>query len=60
MRVTCRWMDAHGKNGKVPGKFGTVFDAEEAARKFLEKYPTVVLVAVHHETGWVTDVRRPA
>lgn len=59
MRVTGRWIDNTGKNGRMPGKFGTVYDAEAAARIFLEKYPTVVMVSISHDTGgWVSDVKR--
>ena len=60
MRVTGRWIDNAGKNGRMPGKFGTVYDAEIAAQTFMEKYPTVVMVVISHETGgWVSDVKRP-
>jgi len=59
MRVTGRWIDSMGKNGRMPGKFGTVYDAEIAAKEFLAKYPTVVRVSISHETGGhVIDVKR--
>ena len=59
MRVTGRWIDKAGKNGRMPGKFGTVYDAEKAAREFMAAHPTVVMVSISHETcGWVSDVKR--
>ena len=59
VRITARWADSAGKRGRVPGKFGTVHDAEEAAKEFMTKYPSVTLIAVSHETGgWVKDIAR--
>jgi hypothetical protein len=59
MRVTARWADEAGKRGRVPGRFGTVYDAEEAARDFMTKYPSVVTISISHETGgWVKDLNR--
>lgn len=57
MRVTGRWITEAGKRGRMPGKFATVTEAEDAARKFMAKYPTVSAVSISHETGsWITDV----
>lgn len=60
MRITCRWIDETGKNGKMPGRFATVQEAEDAARKFMAKHPTITSVGVPHETtGTVARVGRP-
>jgi hypothetical protein len=59
MRVTGRWTDEAGNNGRMPGKFATAQEAEDAAWKFMEEHPTVTLVSIRHETGgWLTDVDR--
>jgi len=59
MRITARWTTDTGKNGRMPGRFGTATDAEDAARAFMVKYPQVVTVSISHETaGWLTDVDR--
>ncbi|MEV4037674.1 hypothetical protein [Streptomyces umbrinus] len=59
MRITARWTDGVDGWGRIPGKFGTATEAEDAAREFMAKYPTVVRVSIHHETGgWLTDVSR--
>ncbi|MFB7341257.1 hypothetical protein ACFCZ6_14465 [Streptomyces hydrogenans] len=43
----------------MPGKFATATEAEDAARRFMRRYPTVTGVAISHETGgWLTDVGR--
>lgn len=61
MRITCRWVDEAGKNGRMPGRFATVQEAEDAARKFMAKHPTVTRVGVSHETtGTVAYLQRPA
>ena len=60
MRITCRWIDTEGKNGRMPGRFGTVYDAEKAAAAFMSKHPTVASVAISHETcGTVRYIERP-
>lgn len=59
MRITARWTDEAGGRGRIPGRFGTATEAEDAARKFMAKYPTVTVVSISHETGgWLTDVNR--
>lgn len=57
MRVTARWSDKSGKRGRMPGKFATAQEAEEAAREFMRKRPSVTVISISHETGgWLTDV----
>ncbi len=59
MRVTGRWVNEAGKNGRMPGRFATAQDAECAAREFMKRNPTVTMVSISHETGgWLTDVSR--
>lgn len=59
MRITGRWTDTNGRNGRMPGRFATGDDAERAAREFMAQRPNVAMVSISHETGgWLTDVTR--
>jgi hypothetical protein len=58
MRVTVRW-NTETDSGRMPGKFGSVFEAEKAAKAFMEKYPTVIVCNTYHDTtGHVSEIKR--